>query len=76
MVLKKCVKCGTNFENGGFKTLCPKCYAETNGKREQEIRRLCFVKAASQQQTNRTPSELIKYSKELEAHFLKWNEEV
>ena len=78
-MIKKC-NCGNDFENEGFKTLCPKCYAiSKNGfkkpfkaNKDKDIHRQVFVKVASEQLRGVAVAEVINYAKELEKAFDRW----
>jgi len=84
MAWKQC-KCGKPFEDGGFKTSCPKCYAKSMGankqnscpnsqeNNERDIHRQVFLKVASQQKQGATPAQIIDYAKELERVYLTWS---
>jgi hypothetical protein len=82
-MMKKC-KCGKQYEDMGFKTLCPSCYAKSKTgdfkganqslkeSIEADIHRQVFVKVASEQLKDVTVEELIKYAKELEQAYNRW----
>ena len=84
MTIKKC-KCGKEYEDMGFKTLCPSCYAKSvNGSQNQfkshtanskdlDIHRQVFLKVASEQRRGTTVKELIGYAKELEKAYNDWS---
>jgi hypothetical protein len=76
MTSKTC-KCGTQYEDMGFKTLCSSCYAKSvNGSKRidvtQDIHRQVFLKIASEQLRGIQPKELIKYAQELEKEWEQW----
>jgi hypothetical protein len=83
MVLKKC-KCGSEYEDEGFKTMCVQCFAKSkNGftkttknkidNKDQDIHRQVFLKVASEQLKGVQVVEIINYAKQLEKAFNEWS---
>lgn len=75
-MIKKC-KCGKEYEDEGFKTLCPSCFAKSmNGNKSNskntDIHGQVFVKIASEQLRGVAVTELINYAKELEKAYNSW----
>ena len=83
MAIKKC-ECKRDYEDEGFKTMCPSCYAKsmnsskktikahTMSDKDIDIHRQVFVKIASEQLKGVSVTEIVNYAKELEKIFNKW----
>lgn len=76
MTSKTC-ECGKQYEDMGFKTLCPLCYAQSinsnkKADEKQDIHKQVFLKIASEQLRGIQPKDLIRYAQELEKEWLKW----
>ena len=78
MAIKKC-KCGKDYEDEGFKTMCSKCYAiSKNGfkkpntvNKDKDIHKQVFLKVASEQ-IKGTADKLVAYAKQLEIQYNNW----
>lgn len=77
-MIKKC-SCGQNYENEGFKTMCPICFAKSKQikevkpeNREKDIHRQVFVKIASEQLKGVSVKDIIGYAKDLEKAYDEW----
>lgn len=78
MAVKKCV-CSKEYEDEGFKTMCPSCFAKSmngskkNESKDSDIRKLVFLKVASNQLQNTTAEEVVNYAKQLEKVYSNWS---